>query len=102
MISRSRTDEVLDLERILDDLKSAKVVFPFEKFGEYYAFRRQHRGPGKYATIKFGARWYMLSVCGSLKPYYKLVETRKPVAANKALTYAELKKRQLALRAKNR
>ena len=102
MSSRSHTSEPLKLEEIVDDLRSTEIVLPFERFGEYYAKRKQRRGPGKYATIRFGARWYMLSVCGSMKPYYKLVETKKSAIRSEALTYAELRERQAALRAANR
>jgi len=68
MFSRSDTDELLTLERILDDLRSGEIAFPFEKFGAYYAQPKRRCGPGTYATIRFGTRWYMLSRCGSMNP----------------------------------
>ncbi len=99
MISRSHTDELITLERILDDLRSKEIVFPFEKFGEYYA-QQDRRAPGTYATIRFGMRWYMLSKCGFMKPYYKLFDKKRRADQQKALTYAEYKEHLKAARAK--
>ena len=85
MIGRSHTNEHLNLDQIIDDLGSSTIVFPFEKFGDYYA-QRSRRGPGKHATIKFGNIWYMLSVCGHLKPHYRLVR-RESVIASKSVPF---------------
>jgi len=41
------------------------------------------------ATIKSGARWYVLSVCGQLKPHYKLVQTERSRKTGKSLTFKE-------------
>ena len=79
MISRSHTNECIELEQIIRELRSTDIVFPFKSFGEYYARRSVKRGPGKYSTIKFDARWYMISVCGTMKPYYKLIKEEKLV-----------------------
>jgi len=89
MISRSHTSEQIDVKQIAKEFDSEEVVFPFEKFGEYYAQRKRRRGPGIYATIKIGPRWYMLSVCGQLKPHYRLVQVERSRNTNKALTFKE-------------
>ena len=100
MISRSHTNEALTLENIVENLRSSDIVLPFEKFGDYYAKKSTRRGPGKHATIRFGKRCYMLSICGTFKPYYNLVVETKPEVRTPALTYDDLKKRMLDLRAK--
>ena len=82
MIGRSRTSELLDLEQIIDELRSEELVFPFERFGEYYPQRKRKTEPGECATVRFGSRWYMLSVCGQLRPYFKLVANRQPIPCN--------------------
>ena len=99
MISRSHTSAPVSLEQIIEELSSNDVVFPFAKFGEYYAQRKRRRGPGTYATIEFRTHWYMISVCGQLKPYYRLTKPEQPKALTQALTYQELKERQMAARA---
>jgi hypothetical protein len=73
MISRSDTNECIELEQIVRELRSPEVIFPFSAFGEYYAKRSVKRGPGTYSTIKFGNRWYMISVCGMLRPFHTLI-----------------------------
>lgn len=88
MISRSHTNEILELAQIIEDLSSPEVVFPFSKFNAYYAIRSKEDGLGKYATIGFGARWYMISVCGIPKPYHKLIQTR-PFVKNVGLNFLE-------------
>jgi hypothetical protein len=101
MISRSDTDIPVSLQSILDDLSSKEIILPFEKFGDYFAKARKRREPGKYATIKFGSRWYMLSVSGLPKPYYRFSSTQRPARSTTFRSYEDLKKRQLALRIQN-
>ena len=102
MISRSHTTNKVSLAQIVDELSSQDIVFPFAKFGEYYARRSSSRGPGKYATIKFGSRWYMISVCGQPKPYYRLIRPeRLKAAVRRTPTYKELEERQREARAKS-
>jgi hypothetical protein len=72
MISRSNTAEFIELGQIVDELSSGDVNLPFSAFGDYYAARTTKRSPGTYATIKYADRWYMISVCGVLKPYHRL------------------------------
>jgi hypothetical protein len=100
MVSRSHTDTPVSLQRIIDDLCSKEIVLPFVRFGEYYAQPSKRRGPGKHATIKFGSRWYMLSVSGRPKPYYRLTRPAKTTSAKSELTYEVLKERQQTARAK--
>lgn len=95
MISRSKTSNLLDLKQIIEDLGSQEIAYPFEKFGDYFAQPRHSRGPGKFATIRFGLRWYMLSVCGQFKPYFKLVSERHTVP-KRPLSLHELKERLVA------
>ena len=90
MISRSQTNDLIHLEEVINDLRSAKVVFPFSTFGEYYAQRSKRRGPGTYATIRFGSRWYMLSVCGQLTPFHKFVMQGKAGHATIPMTWDEV------------
>jgi hypothetical protein len=99
MIARSRTAELLSSEQIVNELSSQEVVFPFEKFGDYDRQRERRRGLGKYATIRFGTRWYMISTCGAFKPYFRLV-AKEPKIPNNPLTFQEFTDQLNASRAK--
>jgi len=105
MISRSHTSTLLTLDELLDDLRSSEITIPFEEFGEYPSRARAQSlgakiGPGTYATIRFGRRWYMISRSGKPKPYFKLFEISQRVPRPTPLTYAKLKEMQNAARAK--
>ena len=102
MVSRSHTDVPVSLQTIIDDLTSDEIVLPFAKFGEYPTKPSKRRGPGTHATIKFWARWYMLSVSGLPRPYYRLTKPRKSADSTTFQSCEDLRKRQQALRAKNR
>jgi hypothetical protein len=100
MLSRSHTVEPIALAQIIDELSSDEIVHPFEKFGDYYVERSRSRGPGKYATIRFGSRWYMVSVCGQFKPHFRLVEARRPTALIAPMTNQEFLYKLRAMQAK--
>lgn len=85
------TESAVKFDQIIEELGSPKIHFPFEEFGEYFAQRKRRRGPGKHATIRFGERWYMLSVCGQLKPFHRLRTQEKQACSDKPMTSEELK-----------
>jgi hypothetical protein len=85
MIPRSNTDEFIELKQIVEELSSGAVILPFSTFGEYHAVRTTKRGPGTCATIKCAEEWYMISVCGVLKPYHRLSLPDRPAIRAVAL-----------------
>lgn len=101
MISRSNSNEYIELEQIIRELNSSDIVFLSNGFGEYYAHRSRKRGPGKYSTIKFGTRWYMISVCGTLKPYHKLIMEDGPVVKPLDMSFKDWLERSAELRPKD-